>query len=136
METSIAPSQPLICIRSSASLQETAQRMCDMSIGALGVRSDDHEFVGLVTERDILFAIAQDKDPRSAELSEIVNDFPLVVDGPVEADTAVATMAAAHVRHLLIRSGDALRIVSLRDLVGRGAQARTKAISGARQPSC
>ncbi len=45
----------LIRIRRSATLEDAARLMCDMSMGALGVDDADHRFVGLVTERDLLW---------------------------------------------------------------------------------
>ncbi|MGI8708796.1 MAG: CBS domain-containing protein [Actinomycetota bacterium] len=107
----------LIRIRGSATLEDAARLMCDMSMGALGVDDADHRFVGLVTERDLLWAMAQGKDSGQTTVSDIVNDFPIVVDGPISPSKAAEKMMSAHVRHLLVREGDRLGIVSLRDVV-------------------
>lgn len=107
----------LIRIRGSATLEDAARLMCDMSMGALGVDDADHHFVGLVTERDLLWAMAQGKDSGQTTVGDIVNDFPIVVDGPISSEKAAERMMSAHVRHLLVRDGDRLGIVSLRDVV-------------------
>ncbi len=107
----------LIRIRGSATLEDAARLMCDMSMGALGVDDPDHRFVGLVTERDLLWAMAQGKDSGQTTVNEVVNDFPIVLDGPVSYAKATERMMSAHVRHLLVREGDRLGIVSLRDVV-------------------
>jgi predicted transcriptional regulator len=117
MTTGNAPTQPLIQMDGSASLQDAAHLMCDMSMGAMGVENSAKEFVGLVTERDILWAVAQGKDTETTTLQDIVNDFPIVVQGPLSADAAARKMRQAHVRHLIVRQDDTLRIVSMRDLL-------------------
>jgi len=107
----------LIRIRASATLEDAARLMCDMSMGALGVDDANHRFVGLVTERDLLWAMAQGKDPGQTSVSDVVNDFPIVADGPISSEKAAERMMSAHVRHLLVREGGRLGIVSLRDVV-------------------
>lgn len=117
MNATPAPTHPLVRIRSSATIREAAQLMCDMSMGALGVDDASHEFIGIYTERDVMWNIAQGKDPEKVPLSEVLNDFPVVVDGPVSSLEAAVRMLEAHVRHLIVRDRGELRIVSSRDLV-------------------
>lgn len=112
-----APTFPLIRIRGSASVREAAQLISDLSIGALGVDSDDHVFMGLFTERDLAWTIAQGKDPVGTRVEEVVNDLPIVIDGPITIEEAAQKMTDAHVRHLLVRERDDLRIVSMRNLI-------------------
>ncbi|HZK50268.1 MAG TPA: CBS domain-containing protein [Actinomycetota bacterium] len=100
-----------------ATLEEAARLMCDMSMGALGVDDADHHFVGLVTERDLLWAMAQGKDSGQTTVGDVVNDFPILVDAPISSEKAAERMMTAHVRHLLVREDDRLGIVSLRDVV-------------------
>lgn len=125
MSSETCPSRSLIRMRPSATIQEAAQLMCDMSMGALGVDTADHELLGLITERDLLWAMAQGKDPTETSISGIVNDFPIIVDGPISVSSAAERMVTGHVRHLLIRLDGDVNIVSLRDLVA----ADTKAIA-------
>ena len=112
-----APTQPLIRMDESASIEDAARLMCDMSMGAMGVDDSESAFVGLVTERDILWATAQGKDPATTRLREILNDFPIVVVEPLSIQEAARKMRRAHVRHLIVQRGDMLRIVSMRDLM-------------------
>ena len=117
MTNSEAPTQPLIRMDGTASIQDAAHLMCDMSMGAMGVDGLDGAFAGLVTERDILWAVAQGKDGETTTLADILNDFPIVVEGPLSTDAAARKMRQGHVRHLIVRQGDGLRIVSMRDLL-------------------
>jgi signal-transduction protein with cAMP-binding, CBS, and nucleotidyltransferase domain len=111
-----APTHPLVRIRSSATIREAAQLMCDMSMGALGVDDANHQFLGIYTERDVMWNVAQGRD-HSTPLSEVLNDLPVIVEGPLTSLEAAIHMLDAHVRHLIVREGDQLRIVSTRDLV-------------------
>ncbi|HZJ51737.1 MAG TPA: CBS domain-containing protein [Actinomycetota bacterium] len=117
MKSQVVPTRSLIRIRGSASIQEAAQLMCDMSMGALGVDDVEHEFLGLVTERDLMWAAALGKDPIETPVKEIVNDFPIVVDGPITGEVAARRMRSGHIRHLIVRETEDLRIVSMRDLL-------------------
>lgn len=107
---------PLISIRSSASVQDAARLMADCSISAVGVTGPDGGFAGLLTERDLGWFVAQAKDPKDTSVADIVNDFPIVVDFPIDEAEAFERMRRAHVRHLLVKQGSELRIVSMRDL--------------------
>ena len=115
--TATVETHPLISIRSEATVQEAARLMADCSIGALGVLGNATQFVGIITERDLSWFVAQAKDASATTVAEIVNDFPVVVDGPIEDAEALERMRSARIRHLLVRVGDAIRIVSMRDYV-------------------
>ncbi|MGI8774501.1 MAG: CBS domain-containing protein [Actinomycetota bacterium] len=106
---------PLISIHSEATVQEAARLMADCSMGAVGVVGANKEFAGIVTERDLSWFVAQAKDAAAIKVAEIVNDFPVVVEGPIEDADALERMRTARIRHLIVREGDEFRIVSLRD---------------------
>lgn len=125
MDSQVA-TRSLIRIRGSASIREAARLMCDMSMGALGVDDANHEFLGLVTERDLIWAVAQGR-ALDAPVEDIVNDFPIVVDGPLTVESAARRMIAGHVRHLVVREPQDLGIVSMRDLL--------PSLLGARDPA-
>jgi CBS domain-containing protein len=108
---------PLISIRSSATVQEAARLMADCSIAALGVLDKGHRFFGIVTERDLSWFVAQAKDAAETAVGEIANDFPVIVDGPIDDAAAIERMRQARVRHLIVREGDDFRIVSMRDYI-------------------
>jgi CBS domain-containing protein len=108
---------PLISIRSSASVQEAARLMADCSIGALGVLDEDRRFAGIVTERDLSWFVAQGKNATESAVEGITNDFPVVVEGPIEDSAALERMRRARVRHLIVHEADDFRIVSMRDYV-------------------
>lgn len=112
---------PLISIRGDATVQDAARLMADCSIGALGVLDADKQFEGIITERDLSRFVAQAKDAVATRVGEIVNDFPVVVDGPIDDGDALERMRTARIRHLIVREGNDFRIVSMRDLLVMGS---------------
>jgi CBS domain-containing protein len=133
----LARTQRLIRIRGTASVVDAARLMSDLSIGALGVDDDQHRFVGLFTERDLMWVIAQGKEPHVTTIREVMNDYPVIVDGPLTQQEAAAKMLGAHIRHVLVREGDDLRVTSARDLIpevaGPAAVARVASVSELRR---
>ena len=115
--STIVETRPLISMHPTASVQEAAQMMNDCSIACLGVLDKNKNFAGIVTERDITAFVARGKDPTESRVSEIVNEFPVVMDGPVSDESAIERMRSAHIRHLIVRNGGAFRILSMRDLM-------------------
>jgi signal-transduction protein with cAMP-binding, CBS, and nucleotidyltransferase domain len=115
--TSRVHTYPLISIHQHASVQEAAQLMADCHMGAVGVMGPEHEFVGILTERDLMDFVARGKDPHEIDVAEVVNHVPTVVEGPLEDSDALDRMKASHIRHLIVKEDDDFRIVSMRDLV-------------------
>ena len=132
MGTAVA-SHPLISIKSSATVQEAARLMADCSIAALGITNSDHSLGGIVTERDLSWFVAQAKDASSTTVEDITNDFPLIVEGPIDDRAALGHMSRARVRHLIVQEGDDFRIVSMRDYVMRPAVTDAPDVMAARE---
>lgn len=108
---------PLISVHGSALVADAAQVMSDCSMGAVGVLGRDKQLVGIFTERDLAGVVGQHLDPFGVKLDEVVNDFPVIVKGPLSDVDALERMRKAHIRHLLVEEGDEIRIVSMRDLL-------------------
>ena len=115
---------PLISIRSDASVQEAARLMSDCSIGAVGVLDEKRRFKGIVTERDLSWFVARAKDPTVTTVGEITNDFPVVVEGPIDDEAALERMRKSRIRHLIVQESGEFRIVSIRDYLSEAALTR------------
>jgi CBS domain-containing protein len=107
----------LIGIVRVADLAAAARLMTDHNIGALGVYSaDQHELVGIITERDITRAVARGLDPATTRVEEMMSTTLIIAEAPVTNAEAARLMQNGHVRHLIVREEGADRIVSLRDV--------------------
>ncbi|MEZ5246929.1 MAG: CBS domain-containing protein [Acidimicrobiales bacterium] len=99
----------------SADLETLARHMSRNDVGALVIEDHNGE-VAILTERDIVHAIAFDVDAWAVDV--MTRDVIEVASTTTIADAA-ETMRTAGVRHLLVRRADgALGITSIRDLLG------------------
>ena len=117
MNESRVESRSLFTVPATQSLADAARTMCDRSIAALGITWPDGRLAGIVTERDVTWCVAQGRDPATTVIADVMNDFPVVLDGPVGRLEAAVRMREAHVRHLLLNDDDDVRIVSMRDVL-------------------
>ncbi|HKA04379.1 MAG TPA: CBS domain-containing protein [Acidimicrobiales bacterium] len=92
--------------------------MKERAVGALVVTRDGNHLVGIVSERDIVRALADDAGVLSRRIAEIMTT-KVVTCSPEESVThAMALMTHRRHRHLPVMEGDELvGIVSLGDLV-------------------
>lgn len=88
---------PLISIRSNATVQEAARLMADCSIAAVGALDKDRKFAGIVTERDLSWFEAQGRNSLETTVGDVTNDFPVVVEGPIDDSAALERMRRARV---------------------------------------
>ena len=108
----------VLTIDRRASVLEAIGTMSKANIGAL-VIAEDHQPVGIFTERDYLRKIAlEGRSSRDTRIEEVMS-APLITVAPAEAThRAMETMTECRCRHLVVVEGDAMvGIVSLGDLV-------------------
>src|SRR5438067_371075 len=101
----------------SDNVSRAARRMRLHEISALPVVQHER-LVGIVTERDITRAVAEEMDPNTATVADIMTQHPLVAT-PNEDAQAVATRMLEHgIRHLPVVDGHRLLgVISARDLL-------------------
>lgn len=112
MATSVAT------IDSSATWADALAELAANGIGAV-LLVDDNEQVGLVSERDLIDALADaPSDPASRQIGEIAT-FDLIWADPDDTIArAGAVMVDAEIRHLPVGDGqEVLGIVSARDVL-------------------
>jgi CBS domain-containing protein len=100
----------------SERLLDAAIRMRRCDVSALPV-SRGQRLVGIVTERDVVTAVADGVDPATSSVADYMTDRPVAV-GPDE-DVAVAArrMTELGVRHLpVVDAGRLVGMLSMRDL--------------------
>jgi CBS domain-containing protein len=103
--------------RPDDSLEAAAKKMWDQQTGSLLV-TDGEELVGIVTERDILRAVATGT-PLDTPLSAVMTKDLITIDPGASLREAARVMSEKWIRHLpILEGGKLVGIVSQRDLAG------------------
>ena len=112
-------STDLLTVAPESTLREAARRMSERNVGAaLLVDPAIGSYPGIITERDLLDAIAMGYDPDVRRVGESATSDIVTVSVDASLEQAAEKMTKYDFRHLLVVSGgDAVGIVSARDLV-------------------
>jgi CBS domain-containing protein len=109
---SIATVHPQISVDSAARL------LRERRIGALVVSGDGHSLHGILSERDIVYALAVDRTVLDREVSEVMTTRVVTARAEDTVAEAMAVMTRERCRHLpVLRDGALKGIVSIGDLV-------------------
>ena len=96
---------------------EAAEKMQDANVGAVVVVEDLARIVGIITERDLMRAVAQRARAAEARVRQWMTTDPVTTGPDLPVEEALAIMFTRHFRHLpVVVDGRTLGIVSLRDL--------------------
>jgi CBS domain-containing protein len=107
--------QDVLGVEPATSLVEAATRMHDRRVGAVVVL-DAGRLVGILTERDVLRAVAT--GGTAGTVSEAMTSAPDTVDADDSAGQAAALMIHGGFRHLPVVDGDdVVGMISIRDLI-------------------
>ena len=110
-------SRDLLTVASEDTLGEAAERMAGRGVGAALVM-DAGRLVGILTERDLLAAVAARVQTSAAPVREWMTEKPLTVPEAASIERAASIMVTRGFRHLPIVDGErTVGIVSLRDVV-------------------
>jgi CBS domain-containing protein len=106
-----------ITVGADESLEQTAARLEDKDISALVIMDGDR-LAGIITERDIVRAVADRRDPADGTAGEYMTSAPATVELDTPLAEVARTMLADGVRHLpVVVAGEVIGMVSARDLL-------------------
>jgi CBS domain-containing protein len=107
----------LVSVAPEDTIGEAAQRMADQNVGS-AVVLDHGRLIGIVTERDLLRAMAGRVHPSEGRVREWMTADPVVAPRSTTTGEAARLMLEHGFRHLPVVDGErTLGIVSLRDVV-------------------
>jgi len=99
-------------------LAEAAKKMWEQQTGSLLV-IENEELVGILTERDVLKAVATGVPFDSTTVADVMSKELVTVDPATSLRDAAKTMADRWIRHLpVVDRGKLLGVISQRDLAG------------------
>jgi CBS domain-containing protein len=114
--------QHLLTLEPHASLRQAAKSMSGRGVGS-AVVMEQGDVGGIVTERDLLNALASDLDPDDVKVADIMTRDIVSGSPGWTILEAVRTMIDGGFRHLLVMEMDGPEgIVSLRDLMDSMAE--------------
>ena len=105
----------VLTVEPSDTIGEAAEKMNASNVGAVVVMEDMVRIVGIVTERDLLRAVASRARAAEARVRQWMTPNPVTISPDLEIEEAAKIMFDNNFRHLpVVKDGRALGIVSLR----------------------
>jgi CBS domain-containing protein len=107
----------VLTVEPTSSIGEAAEKMNAAKVGAVVVVEDFVRIVGIITERDLLRAVAQRARAAEARVRQWMTPDPLTIEPETSIEDAAKIMFENNFRHLpVVKDGRSLGIVSLRIL--------------------
>jgi CBS domain-containing protein len=107
----------VVSVAPEDTLGEAAERMSEDGVGS-AVVLDSGRLIGILTERDLLKAVAGRVHTSEARVREWMTVDPLTATEATSADEAIRTMLEQGFRHLpVVEGGRTIGVVSLRELM-------------------
>lgn len=107
----------LSAVPGETTIQEAAARMHGSHIGSLLVKTGE-TFSGIITETDIVRAVAERIDVAGTAVSQLMSKPIMSVEKNLSPHYARDLMADKHIRHLAVTdTGTIVGIISARDLL-------------------
>jgi CBS domain-containing protein len=108
-----------VSVDEKMSLRSLAGTLSELAMGCALVRRGD-DWVGIISERDVLAALAADADPDAVWAADVMTEEIVTADADETVLDAARRMTESDVRHLMVvDDGDVVGMVSMRDLFGR-----------------
>ena len=110
--------QATITETASDTLRAAATRMWRQQTGSLLI-SEGGRLAGIITERDLLRAVALGADLETSTVDEAMSTEVFTVPPDTPLHEAAREMAARWIRHLpVVQDGELLGVLSMRDITG------------------
>lgn len=107
----------VLTVDPASSIGEAAEKMMEAGVGAIVVTEDMARIVGIITERDLMRAVAQRARAAEARVRQWMTELVITVEPETAVEEAAKMMFERNFRHLpVMKDGRLLGIVSLRRL--------------------
>ena len=97
----------IVSIDENAKVNEAVAKMIEHNIGSIVVKKED-QFVGIVTERDILKKCSKGNVCSELKVGNIMSSPLITVDAMAPIGKAAKIMNAKDIRRLLVKSNDSI----------------------------
>lgn len=111
-------SRVVLVVGPGHSIREAARLMHDRRVGAAVVMDPDLPGPGIITERDLVKALATAQDPETAKVADHMAADTVYAAPDWSLEEAAVTMVRCGFRHLVVVDGGELAgVLSMRDIV-------------------
>ena len=107
---------PAEVVDAKSTLREVIVRLGELGIGLVAVMAGG-SVAGVISERDVVWALAEGADPDLVWAADVMTAEVVVVEPSTTVSDAARLMAQQDIRHLIVLSGDTPGVVSLRDMI-------------------
>jgi CBS domain-containing protein len=110
-------SRAVVIVGPTQTLREAARLMATHRVGSAVVQDAEH-LAGILTERDVLKAVAAGAEPESSTVQDFMTSDVVTVGPEWDLIEAAGEMARRRIRHLVVYDGgQLLGILSVRDVL-------------------
>ncbi|HTU80096.1 MAG TPA: CBS domain-containing protein [Solirubrobacteraceae bacterium] len=110
--------QMVLAVGPGHTLRDVARLMSERKVGAAAVLDPDGHGPGIITERDILFALGAGQDPDGESVADHLTREVVYAAPDWSLEEAAAAMVRGGFRHLIVLDrGETVGILSVRDVV-------------------
>jgi CBS domain-containing protein len=110
-------SSAVVTVGPMQTLREAARLMATHRFGSAVVQDAEH-LAGILTERDVLKAVASGKEPEAVTVQELMTPDVVTVGPEWDLIEAAGEMARRRIRHLVVYDGgQLLGVLSVRDVL-------------------
>ena len=125
MDVSSAMNRAVLSVGPGHTLREASRAMAGRKVGAAVVSDPVGEGAGIITERDLLRALADGSDPDSETVGTHLTSDIVYAAPDWTLEQAAEAMLRGGFRHLVVmESGEVIGILSVRDIVREWHTAR------------
>ncbi|HET9007165.1 MAG TPA: CBS domain-containing protein [Actinomycetes bacterium] len=109
--------QPVVTVAADQSVRQAARRMQEHVIGSVVV-TDGDRLAGILTERDVLHAVAEDRDLDRTPAGDLMTTELVTAAPNWDVVVAASVMTSNRIRHLVVKNNEQLLgVLSLRDVL-------------------
>jgi CBS domain-containing protein len=111
-------SSVVLTIGPDHTIRDAAQQMAKRGVGAAVVIDPEEQGPGIITERDILEAVAQGQSPDTERVADHLSAHLVFAAPDWSLERAAAEMVRGGFRHLVVvDGGETVGVLSMRDIV-------------------
>ncbi|HEY8502778.1 MAG TPA: CBS domain-containing protein, partial [Solirubrobacterales bacterium] len=111
-------SEITLTVGPSHTLREAAAKMVEKGTGAALVIDGEMPTPSVVTERDLLIAVAKGQNPDLERVADHMSEGVLTAAPDWSLERAAMEMSRRHIRHLVVvEAGELVGVLSMRDIM-------------------